>query len=104
MARLAGGLLLTLVLFPWYVFVGRRATGPSAEQTLVVAPAYLIAVWGGAVFTLVGAAILGWVIPAGILESAWRRARGWLLWLPVQHLGIALGVISAVYCLAFSFL
>lgn len=100
--RTVGALLLALVVVPWYRLVGVRGTSPAVEQTLRLAPMYLVTVWVGCALTLVGAALLGRLLPRGALPSAWKRVERWLASVRAGRLGLALGLLSACGGLAFS--
>ena len=94
-SRLAGAVLLALVLLPWYRLVAARATGPSVDQTLHLGREYLAAHWGGLVLGAVLAIVLSRLVPPATGSGVRCGAERWLLRPSRRWSGTALGLLAA---------
>jgi len=94
-SRLAGAVLLALVLLPWYRLVAARASGPSVDQTLHLGREYLAAHWGGLVLGAVLALVLSRLVPPATGSAVRSVAERWLLRPSRRRFGTALGLLAA---------
>jgi hypothetical protein len=100
--RALGGLILALVLLPWYRLVAWRGVGPSSEQTLRLGSQYFLAHWAGLLLGLVLILVLSRLLRPAHLATAWGAVKRRLVQPPALHVGVALALLATGLSLAIS--